>query len=118
MADLKLNVTTHDLEFTNGNLTFETGIDEIRQLMLERYLAFKGEWYLNVTKGVPYFQDVFKKLVNTNILVSIFKSVARQTPGVIELLSFKLDFDNTVRQLSINLRARTQDGILTFSELI
>ncbi len=119
MADLKFDVNNNnDIVIENNALVLVTGQGEIRQLLLERLRTFLGEWMLNLSIGIPYFQDILRKRINANIIASTFKKEIRNTPGILEITQFSLDFTNSERLLSVDFKARTQSGILTFSETL
>lgn len=119
MSDLKFDVNdNNDIVIENNKLVLVEGQDEIRQLLLERLRTFLGEWMLDTSLGISYFENIFKKRVNVNIITSIFKKAIRGTPGILELTQFELDFTGSARLLDIAFRARTQAGILIFNEAL
>lgn len=115
--DFKLD-DNNDLIIENNNLVLIDGIDLVRQLLLERLRTFRGEWFLDVTVGVPYFQDIMKKGVNINSVSSILKDEIVGTPGVISLKSFELDFDNLIRELKVVFSAQATQGEILINEVI
>ena len=60
MTDFLLN-DCGDLDFTEGKLTLLTGVDLIRQRWLIHVRTFLGEYFLDESIGVPWFQRVLKK---------------------------------------------------------
>lgn len=104
-----------DLDITNGKLSFTTGLEAIRQHLAIKLQIAKGEWFLNQEVGVPYFEKIFQKPANFEVVSSVFKTEILETPGVTELLSFEMDFDANTRELSISFKALTEEGILDFS---
>ena len=100
MADLK--TTNGELVIENGDFVYQSGIDAIDQHLLFTLRFFKGEWFLDLRVGIPYFQQVLIKNPDAVALNSIFKQAILNTPGVIELTGFSLDFDPALRILSVN----------------
>lgn len=117
MADLKLNDQTGDLEIgADGDLILVDGIDSIRQHLKIRLQFFRGEWFLDQRLGIPYFEEVLRKAPDLNVVQSLLRDAIRTTPGVLGISEFSLDYDGTTRQLSVDFRAVTTEGPLTFSE--
>lgn len=116
MSDLKLDNSTWDLVIENGDLVLMDEQESIGQLVRQRLGWFLGEWFLDASGGVPYFEDIFVKGVSLAVVDSLLKFTILETPGVLELLSFILDYDGATRTLSLTFEARTSDGIINFNE--
>jgi hypothetical protein len=110
MKDLRLDLNENDLLVENFDLSLVEGIDQIRQKLQIRLQFFYGEWYLDTTQGVKYFDEIFIKNPTLARVQSILKSVITDTPGVNELLSMACDLDNTMRQLSVSFTVNTPFG--------
>jgi len=88
MSDLKLT-KEHDLQITNGELVLISSKDEwVAQRVKINLKTYKGEWYLDNTVGVPYFQTLLKKNVSITLVDSIFKNVITSTVGVNKITSY------------------------------
>lgn len=107
-----------DLDTTMNRLSLTTGLEAIRQHLLVKFRLFLGEWFLDQTVGVPYFQDIFVKAPSIAAVSEILKLQILETPGVIELLEFDYDFQETGRTFILKFKALTEEGIIDFSELI
>lgn len=118
MSDLALNETTWDLEIENGDLVLLSQDEAIKQLLRQRLGLFLGEWFLDSSKGIPYFQSIFIKGAQLPILDALFKQVILETPGIVELQRFVLDFDQQERTFAIDLKARHTRGVVEFNEEI
>lgn len=114
--DLKLNEITHDLEVVNYDLALNNGNELVRQRLKQSLWFFLGEWYLDVTDGVPYYRDIFIKSPVQITVESILKTTILETPDVLELTEFSLEYENTTRQLSLTFTVKTTFGTLTMSE--
>jgi len=115
MKDLMLDLNENDLLIANFDLSIVDGLDQIRQKLQIRLQFFYGEWYLDTTQGVKYFDEIFIKNPTLARIQSILKSVITDTPGVNELLSMTCDLDKTKRQLSVTFTVNTIYGDLTMS---
>ncbi len=116
MSDLKLD-NNGDLAIVNGDLVLTSGSDAIRQHIEQRLKTFLGEWFLDLSTGVPYFQEILKKNPNIQIVDGLFKQTILDTPGVIELMQFELDLNAADRTLKVECSVRTIDSVIDFSQL-
>ena len=114
MSDIKMNVEGSDLEIINGDLALTSGYDGVRQHLQQNLRAFKGEWFLDLDNGVPYFEDILKKNPNPVVLDGVLKDAILSTPGVIELLSFDLNYINSTRKLTLDFSVNSTDGVIDF----
>lgn len=116
MSDLKLDDVTGDLVIENGDLVLTTGSDAVRQHLSQRLRTFFGEWFLNLDAGLPYFQEILVKDPNLNAIDGVIKSEIINTPGVLELLSFNIDFDSALGTLTLTFQVQVSNGVLNFTE--
>jgi hypothetical protein len=107
-----------DIQITGSDLSLTTGVDAIKQYMQQRFRMFYGEWFLDMERGIPYFQQVLKKNPDPVIVDSILKSTIINTPGVLQLTEFNLDTDAATRQLSLSFKAICTAGEVSFEESI
>ena len=117
MSDLLFNETTKDLDLSAGDLSLSEGKDSIDQHLRANLRAFKGEWFLNLDDGIPYFQDVFRKNQSPVVIDAIFKEAILKTTGVIELTEFEIKVDTVTRKLLLDFAVNTIEGELSFEGL-
>ncbi|MEW5803904.1 MAG: hypothetical protein AB1847_17555 [bacterium] len=115
--DLALD-TEGDILIQKGDLVLISGIDAIRQHLSQKIKTFYGEWFLHMAIGVPYFQQVFVKNPNLQVIDSIFKREIINTPGIVQLLEFNLNINSSTRVLNLVFKARTDEGIIDFNEVV
>lgn len=113
--DLTIDPTTGDLLVTAGDLPLVTDIDAIRQEAEIRMSFFLGEWFLDVTAGIPYFQSILVKAPNLNAIRSIFIDEVLNVVGIKSVLSMDLSYDAVARKLSVSWAADTDLGELVES---
>jgi hypothetical protein len=116
--DLKLDTATDDLALLDGDLVLADGLDAIAQDLRSRLRLFQGEWILDTAAGVPYYQDILKKNPNPQIVAGVLQNAILNTPGVLELLKFDLDFVTATRSLKIDFEVRAREGVINFSEIL
>jgi hypothetical protein len=114
--DFAINETTGDLDLKNGDFYFVTDVDAVVQFIAQRLRLFSAEWFLDETRGIAYFDRVFVKNPNPVELDSIFKSTILDTPGVLELLSFDISVNTTLRRLTVAARVRAYNGEASLTE--
>lgn len=115
MSSIKIDAS-NDIEIINNDLFLLGGRDEIAQVLRQELRVFLGEWFLNTDEGIPYLQEILKKNPNVSTVDAIFKNKILESPGVIELTEYTLDFEN--RKLRLYFKARTEEGIITFDEVL
>ena len=116
MKDLKLDLLTHDLDFSNFKLEFVEGIDYYRQKVKIVLLFFFGEWFLDTTKGIKYFEEVFIKNPNFTLVDNLFKIAILEIDGITELLEYDSVFDGINRKYTITFKVQTDAGELIGSQ--
>lgn len=115
--DLLLN-EKHDLQLVNYDLFLVKGQDLMKQRLVQSLKFFLGEWYLDETAGVPYFQEILKKAPDRVIVESAFKAAIMKTPGVIELTVFNITYDNPIRNVYISFKVKTVYGQVSIEETL
>ena len=61
MKDIALDTATGDLLLENFDLQLVEGRDQIAQNLMIRLRFILGEWFLDITAGIPYYDDFFIK---------------------------------------------------------
>lgn len=89
---------------------FISGSQAVQQTIVTRLRLFLGEYHLDVRDGTPWFQSILGKYENLNAVESILRMRIRRTEGVIELLSFRTDFDLESRSLNVFCVVQTEYG--------
>ena len=89
----------NDLAIINNNfaLTVNDSDAEIEQRLRQNLQTFLGEWFLDITIGVPYLQLVYVKGVAAILIESAFKDIITDTPGVVALTQFEpIDLNSAI----------------------
>lgn len=99
---LALDPATHDLTLdSEGNLKLVHDNEAIAQHVKQCLLFYRGEWFLDVTAGVPWFQNVFTRPTNQVVIESVIKKAILDVPGVMELTSFNLEINERRRSIEV-----------------
>lgn len=109
--DLLLNTTTNDLVFINGACPVTQRLTDIvvQRLKITLY-TFLGEWFLDTTIGVPYFQQIFGKIRSKATVDLIFQRIISADPDVIEILTFESSLSSSERGYSMTFQVRVSDN--------
>ncbi len=104
--------SNNDLIVENGAFKLVQNGSEVVQHVRSRLLFYKNEWFLDRSAGVPYFEEVFVKPSRPDNVESILKSEILQTPGVLSLIEFTMDYDSQTRKLTVTFTAETTYGLI------
>ena len=117
---MDLDFAIDDISFAQGDIVFCEKREAIRQDIIGRLRRFKGECFFAPDEGMPYYEEIFIKNPATNVLNVLFSEAILSTPGVIELVTFSLDFDAPTRQINVSFEARTLDSNdnIVFTEFV
>ena len=96
----------NDFKIVNGDLAIIENSDSVKQEVIERLQSFSHEWFLD-EEGLPYFDELTGKDVNTGHLKSIILDTVTNTNGVYSVEDFELLYDTETRTVTANLIIRT-----------
>jgi hypothetical protein len=109
--DFALDPATHDLLIEDFDLVLVEEADRVRQQIAIRLQMFKGEWFLDLDFGFPWFQEVLgikpPPLARTEALL---REQVLGVPDVQELEELRLNYVGAGRTLTVNLRVKTTFG--------
>ena len=106
-----------DLLFEGGRLALTTGVEAIQQSISMRLRLYRGEFFRDVTAGMPHYELVLVKNPNLVAIRAAFTSCILDTPGVLALSSLSLDYSSTERRLTVTATVTTDAGELTLNAL-
>jgi hypothetical protein len=119
--DLALGRATHDMFFPISYNSVQTGtlfhtilpidgMDRVGQQVKMTLLAFLGEWFLDLTFGVPYLEDILIKNPRLTSVESILRAKINDVPDLKHIEFFSLDFHRETRKLFVDFLATTVYG--------
>jgi hypothetical protein len=117
MIDIALDPFTNDLVFKDFDFDLVDDTKQIMQNLAIRLRFVLGEWYLDITQGIPYFEFFFIKAPNLIQIESILKEEIVNTRGIVELISFESDYEARRRIFSVKFSARSISGEELLKEL-
>ena len=110
--DLELSSTSPDLGMVSGP-------DHTAMKCATRLRTYQGEWWLNPTYGIPYFQSILgQKTPDLTAIRGIFVAALKAVPGVHALTKLETSFDNATRKYSVTFAVLDESDTLTEDTVI
>ena len=94
------------------------GINQVRQELSSRLRFVRGEYYLDTSIGVPYYDGMLEKGSARVILESEIKRTIFETPQVVSLVSFETVFNSSTRSYAVIFQAQTSEGLIEQSVIL
>lgn len=110
--------TYGDIVVANGDLSLNDSEVAIEQHILQRLRIYLGEWFLDNTIGLPYFDQILIKNPDQSKIDALFINQILGTPGVIQLNNYSFTIDFITRQLQLTFSAQTTQGTVNYAGLI
>lgn len=117
MSDLKL-AENGELAIENFDLVIVTGPDALAQRLAIKLRHFLGEWFLDTSFGVPYFESVLRKNPDPAQMNAAFTNAILSTPGVIRMTKYDIFYDPLDRELNLDVVIETTEGVLDLSDVL
>ena len=129
MSDISLDLsnqastTYKDLLIVESDLVLTadadpSGTNPILQNLLQRLSFIQGEWFMDNTLGIPYFQQILVKRPDQSKIETIIQRTILTTPGVTQLLSFSASANTVNRILTVSFSCLTTSGPVSYSGAI
>lgn len=111
------NPVVHDLHLKGGQLVFlENNELAAAQGIKCRLLMFKGEFFLDQSLGIPYFEEILKKGVNLVRIRDIVRTAIASEPGIVEVVDVRLELDGATREATISWEVLHDSGAVINSD--
>lgn len=117
--DLKLDIE-NDLAFEGGELVLISGHEAVGQDITTCLKTGRGEWVLDQNVGIPFFEFIFVKNPNRQVINAIIVEAIESRPGIGKVLNMVYDFNPQTRQLRLtDISVQLDDGeVLDYKDLI
>lgn len=84
---------------------------ELAIKLRNRFLFFRGEWFLDKREGVPYFELILIKNPNVSVIKRVFQEVIFSAgPGLVDTADVDVIYDSGARTAAVNFSCRLVDG--------
>ena len=115
--DLKLNVSTWDLELVDNDLALIVDAEgdpaETAQRAKMEYQAQLGEYFMDLEFGFPWRQEVLLKDPSLDQIKARIRAVGVGIEGVVRVGDITLDLDKATRHLTGAVELHTDFGPVT-----
>jgi hypothetical protein len=110
VKSLALDLTTGDLLVEGGRCRLtRTPAEYARQRLYVRLGLWRGEYPLDLSKGIPY-QQYLGQGGTFDALTGTLRTAASTSPGIASLDAFRASLNTRTRGASISLRATASNG--------
>lgn len=116
--DLALDAKTHDIVVHDSDVFFIDNAERVAQQIKIQLLTMLGEWFLDITHGVPYLEYILVKNPNFELIRQILKEQIQNVDDVEAVNSLELDYDSHQRRLSVTYAVETTYGLVTRREVL
>lgn len=112
--DLLIDHEVGDLVFANGyTLTTSDEANVVAQRIYIHLRTFKGEWFMDTTYGVPWFEIFGKKNITKGYVDRILQEEVYKVEGVREVVDWESSLNNQSRNYQVTFSVRTERGLVT-----
>ena len=116
MQDLFLG-DSHDITLVNNDLSVRRdALAVTAQSIAIRLKMFLGEWNLNTSIGVPYFQVILGSKADSGLINSLFMAEIQKESNVKTIDRFNVEFKNRIFNIDFIVTLH-YGGILTVRNL-
>lgn len=111
--DLALDAN-YDLAIQGQDLApLLTDVDSISSDIKATILLVSGEWFLDTSQGIPWFDLFQSKGAPVNRLRSLLVTAVGARLGVIQVLNLSISVNSPARTASVSFTVQTDAGLLT-----
>ncbi len=115
---LAFDLATGSFVRSNGRITFVSDRAAIAQAVSIHLQSFKGEWFLDVLNGLPYFDQILVKSPNMTAIEQTLRREIESVPGIKSVKTITLTRDRVNRTLSVVWIADSDLGELNGAETL
>ena len=124
MTTFSQNQETNDIEtravtvggVTKRYLSFNTGKQAYADIIGDTIRTVSGELQLDVNRGVPYFETVFKSVNGIDIWKDDVRKIMNGLSFVKSIVSFDVSWDPVSRKLNYEMVVETDEGEVTVGQ--
>lgn len=113
--DIKLD-DSGDISFTSGESSVTSiGAEDLAQRIRIRLNTFQGEWFMDNTLGVDWWNRVFGKNRSKAAVDALLQEQILKEPDALQILSYSSSI-STDRKFSCSFKVRTENGAITATQ--
>lgn len=111
-----------DYTFGNGKYDFLVDIEAVPQAVQTKLKLFRGEWWEDLSEGLPFFQEIAGQFIKSDedkdIVTKLYCNRISDVPEFNSFLSVEADFDFEKRIYSLKADIDTTYGIINDMEVV
>lgn len=116
--DLAVDSVTGDLAFDGVELAFVEGKDAVAQEIQTRLRWWRGEWFLDTSRGTPYLESILVKGATEATVRAILLREILSVPGVLRVPSLVVSIDRAARYATVTAaEIETTEGPVSLSDI-
>ena len=118
MTDIILNSTTHDIQITDNDISLFQSLEDLTAQRLKIILlSYRGEWFRDISTGIPYLQTILGKRNTKTTADTTIKNAIITTDNISSITSYTSSV-NASRKLEVSFSAiMTSGGSVTINNL-
>jgi len=101
MFNLELDTNNDIIVVNNTQLSIINRPNYIAQKIASRIKTFRGEWFLDVDFGLPYFTDILIKTRDIESIDVIIRNIVLGTSSVSRIINYESELDNANRTFKV-----------------
>ena len=113
MDSLSINPLTYDLDFT-----LATGLDSVRQRVIQAIRLAQGDWFLVPQRGVPYIPDILGSPGEDDLISRLIETAIRSVPDVTDIRDIALSFNARTRRYRFSAVIVATSGTTTLEDTL
>ena len=114
--DIRTNVEDGKILFQNGQIfTTLNRQDSLRQRLDVRIKTQKGTWFLNISYGVDWFNDVFSDTSTKSSVDALIQAEILKEDLVADIVEFRSSVDNITREYRCDFKVKMVDQTVSDS---
>ena len=108
--DIRTNVEDGKILFQNGQIfTTLSRQDSLRQRLDFRVKTQKGSWFLNISYGIDWFNDVFSDTATKSSTDALIQAEILKEELVSNIIGFSSSVDNVTRTYRCDFKVKMRD---------
>ena len=114
--DIRTNVEDGKILFQNGQIfTTLSRQDSLRQRLDIRIKTQKGTWFLNISYGIDWFNDVFSDTSTKSSVDAIIQAEILKEELVADIIEFRSSVNNITREYRCDFKVKMVDQTISDS---
>lgn len=110
MTDIILDPTNHDMQIVNKDILLFQSLEELTAQKLKiRLLSYRGEWFRDISTGIPYLQTVLGRRNSLESADVEIKTTIVNTENVSTITQYSSSIDNN-RKLTVIFSVTLESG--------